>query len=867
MKRHALLLFCALWIPAMTSATHNRAGEITYSQDANNPLLYRFTVVTYTKTSSQADRPELYVYWGDGTADSIPRVSKVSVGPDISKNTYLWNHLYPGTSTYLIYFEDPNRNGGVVNIPGSVNIPFYIETQLVISPFLGYNNSPVLLQPPIDDGTIGHPFIHNPNAYDPDGDSLSYELIECKGAGGVSIPGYTFPPTQQGGSFSLNAVTGDLVWDSPTIVGEFNVAFLIKEWRNKILIGYVERDMQITIVPSNNKPPSIGALNDICVEAGTVVNFNVSASDPDNEWVTLSATGAPFNFTGSPASFPQGIAGVGTVSGTFNWQTTCDHVRRAAYQVVFTARDSNSQVNLADLESVYITVVAPAPQNLAATPLGNQIDLTWSASVCDSAMGYDIYRRNGFYGFTPGPCETGVPAYTGYAKIGTVNGLNNTAYTDDNNGAGLVHGIDYCYMVVAWFDDGAESYASAEECTQLKKDLPVITNVSVTTTDITGGTMEVAWSKPAELDTIQFPGPFEYRLYRSDDFTGGNFVFVASLPGLDDTTFTHTGTDTETGPNSYRVELHNIANGYIGQSAVASSVFLSVTPTDRRLNLSWNEVVPWANFSYDVFRLNGVMWDSIGTTTIPSFSDSGLVNGQLYCYHIRSVGDYSGSGFVSPIVNLSQESCAMPFDNVPPCPITTFDTLAFDCQAGEVTFEWEHPGPECGSDIGSWHLYYSPGVGAPYYLLAVIASPGQTTYSFTSLDSLAGCYYVTAVDTVGNESDPGNEICFENCPFYELPNVFTPDGNGKNDTWQPFPYRFVQEIDLVVYNRWGQKVFSTNDPDVGWNGRLNNTGGALPEGAYFYICKVYERYRNGIRERLLKPGYVYILRGRGATGE
>jgi len=863
MKKFFTTLLLFIIISEFADATHNRAGEITYRQDNSNPLLYHFTIVTYTKTSAPADRPELEVCWGDGTCDSIPRASKVTVGPDISRNIYLWSHLYNGTSTFIIFFQDPNRNGGVVNIPGSVNIPFYVETKLVISPFLGYNNSPVLLQPPIDDGTIGHPFIHNPNAYDPDGDSLSYQLVECKGAGGQAIPGYSFPPASN--SFTLNAVTGDLVWDSPTTLGEFNVAFFIFEWRNGVQIGYIERDMQITIFPSTNSPPSINSLNDLCVEAGTNISFNVTATDPNNEFITLSATGAPFAFSINPASFPD-VTAPASVTGTFSWQTSCTHVRKAPYQVLFTARDSNTQVSLADLERVNITIVAPSPKNPAAVPLGNKIILNWNQEVCDSAKGYFVYRRIGTYGFTPGPCETGVPAYTGYSKIATVTGLTNTTYTDDNNGAGLIHGLDYCYMVVAYFKDGAESYASVEFCTQLKKDVPVITNVSVTATDAANGIMDIAWSKPTELDTIQFPGPYEYRIFRSPGFTGASFSFVASQPDLNDTTFTDSGINTVSGPHSYKIELHNTNNGFIGASHTASSVFLTIVPTDRKLILSWNENVPWINSSYDIYRQNGPVWDYIATTSSKTYSDEGLANYLQYCYYIQSRGDYSGAGFVSPILNLSQQTCETPIDNVPPCAISDFDTLQFDCLDAEVTFGWLHPPLDCGSDIGSYNIYFSFD-GASFGLLSTITDPGQTSFLFSDSSSIAGCFYVTAVDTVGNESEPSRTICIDNCPFYEIPNVFTPDGSGKNDELHPFPYRFVKDIDLVIFNRWGQQVFSTTDPDINWNGRLNNTGKPLPEGVYYYICMVNEIFRSGIRQRVLKPGFVYILRGNSAKTE
>ena len=133
-------------------ATHQRAGEISYTHISD--LTYEFKLVTYTYTPSPADRPDLEVFWGDGSSTVIPRNSKVNLPNDISVNTYIARHTFPSSGYYSITMEDPNRNAGIVNIPNSVNIPFFLETTLLINPFLGPNSSPQLLNPPIDNGCV-----------------------------------------------------------------------------------------------------------------------------------------------------------------------------------------------------------------------------------------------------------------------------------------------------------------------------------------------------------------------------------------------------------------------------------------------------------------------------------------------------------------------------------------------------------------------------------------------------------------------------------------------------------------------------------------------------------------------------------------
>ncbi|HMZ25492.1 MAG TPA: gliding motility-associated C-terminal domain-containing protein, partial [Saprospiraceae bacterium] len=238
--KNLYILSCLLLLPLWAHATHNRAGEIIFQQIGE--LRIRASIITYTKESSHdADRDTLILYWGDGTFQKVGRNNGsghgISLGGDVKYNIYTYEHTYPSRGTYTISMTDPNRNGGILNVnpPNSDNVPFYLETTFTFlnSTFQGYNNTPTLLQPPIDEGCIDQPFIHNPNAFDIDGDSLAYELIVPMMAKNTPVPNYIFPDQIVAGAnniLTLNPITGDIVWNAPKKAGEYNIAIRVNEY-------------------------------------------------------------------------------------------------------------------------------------------------------------------------------------------------------------------------------------------------------------------------------------------------------------------------------------------------------------------------------------------------------------------------------------------------------------------------------------------------------------------------------------------------------------------------------------------------------------------------------------------------------------
>lgn len=75
-------------------------------------------------------------------------------------------------------------------------------------------------------------------------------------------------------------------------------------------------------------------------------------------------------------------------------------------------------------------------------------------------------------------------------------------------------------------------------------------------------------------------------------------------------------------------------------------------------------------------------------------------------------------------------------------------------------------------------------------------------------------------------------------PFQSLylPNAFLPDGNGENVAFRPAGIlRFVTDFRMQIFNRWGERIFETDDMDAGWDGTNQRNGQKATPGVYLYI--------------------------------
>jgi len=148
-------------------------------------------------------------------------------------------------------------------------------------------------------------------------------------------------------------------------------------------------------------------------------------------------------------------------------------------------------------------------------------------------------------------------------------------------------------------------------------------------------------------------------------------------------------------------------------------------------------------------------------------------------------------------------------------------------------------------------LWYKPTVALPFASISDIwFKPTQTgTYNF-----------IQRMDNCAITWDTVNITVIQDCslllPSTQIPNVFTPNGDGTNDV---FTFKFNGTVsDFKIYNRWGLEIHQSilnQQSIILWDGRTTS-GEACNEGVYFYTLL----YTDAKGDTQKKNGYVSLLR-------
>lgn len=139
-----------------------------------------------------------------------------------------------------------------------------------------------------------------------------------------------------------------------------------------------------------------------------------------------------------------------------------------------------------------------------------------------------------------------------------------------------------------------------------------------------------------------------------------------------------------------------------------------------------------------------------------------------------------------------------------------------------------------------WRFFTQGSEAEPY----IVRYDENTSYTFMT----SGQTYVTLLVTFAQGSDTINFEMDE--PFsisvsessLEMPNVFTPNGDGINDVYKAKDgWKSIVSFKAAIFTRWGKKLYEWTDPDGGWDGKVG--GQTVADGAYY--CVVHAKGADG----------------------
>lgn len=703
----------------------------------------------------------------------------------------------PPTQGWTFAYSDCCRNGSLSNLAGANSYGFTLRA--VMYAYNGQNagpcfdSSPTFLESPSTVICLGAPFKYNHNAYDPDLDSLSYSFAQPLDDFSLSSPyvvgtnpGYV--PYVTGYSYSsplpgitenpsnvpatINAQTGEISFTSFT-QGYFVTNVKVEAWKCGILVAEIYREIQIVLLPcaANDKPTVTYSSYQATVQAGTLVTFNITGADsgtlPDGspQSVTINASGTQFgsNFTSStsgclnppcatmspalPTSSPT------TVSSTFNWQTTCNHISYNSncntasntYTFVFRVKDDFCPAPAENISTVSITVLAtpivPSPEVNCVSVLPNgDVELTWEAPPDPGGTfnGYFIYSSTSPTG--PFTLIDSILAYS----------LSNTTYTHvgANANAGKVY-----YLVKTRSGCFGQVYGVPHD---------TVSTMFLTVNNPANGTAILSWNSICTPLPSTSSGIYE--------------IYVENPTGVWTLSATTTNTnyiDTILACNAainFRVQLADntgctsvsTKDGGTFQNIIVPyiPVFDTLSVDDANFaTMSWNVNPATDVAAYVIYRLTGAVKIPIDTIYgINNINFTNLLSTAVSGSEEYYIAAFDTCGNISPISNGIK---------------TIYLTSVPDICARSVTLNWTaYDSISLGTGLAGYNIWQSTiGFAGPYTLVTTVSS-STLTYTVASLAPQATYYYkVQAVDASGSKTASSNRITHYSAT--PLPPAFT----------------------------------------------------------------------------------------------
>lgn len=211
--------------------------------------------------------------------------------------------------------------------------------------------------------------------------------------------------------------------------------------------------------------------------------------------------------------------------------------------------------------------------------------------------------------------------------------------------------------------------------------------------------------------------------------------------------------------------------------------------------------------------------------------------------HCFPAGTYTIELKIRDAVGCTKTVSKTDYITVLPATISEFTADKYEAPEDNSTIHFKTVNPRPNETV-EWN--FGDGNTATGYLASnTFPGPGQYCVTHT-VSSSYGC------------SDRSEKCVIITSQFnLYIPNSFTPDGDGINDVWKPVIRGKFTKYSLQIYNRWGERVFFTDNPEIPWIGEVQ-------DGDYYFTSDGMYHYILLIEDELAMPkeyrGHIYLLR-------
>ncbi len=207
------------------------------------------------------------------------------------------------------------------------------------------------------------------------------------------------------------------------------------------------------------------------------------------------------------------------------------------------------------------------------------------------------------------------------------------------------------------------------------------------------------------------------------------------------------------------------------------------------------------------------------------------------CYDVTLTATLNGCSFsaTQPDFVCVQDYPQASFEANPPSFTESSQVINFNnTSIGATGYVWNFGDGNVSNQEYPEHLFQGTNDGYTITLIASTSMGCMDSTSFTMSANLGAVYYI--------------------------PNTFTPDGDKYNQTFKPVFSTGIstEQYEMLIFNRWGEIMFESNNIYIGWDGSYGVEGLDCPSGTYTYKIKL--TLNGGLQEQVIVTGHVNLLR-------